>query len=98
MRISEAEKKGFIELCRKHFGESSHLYLFGSRVDDQKKGGDIDLFLDASEVINLQQQLNFLVDVEKKLTSRKIDLIIHSPESRARSIFDTARRTGVLLC
>jgi predicted nucleotidyltransferase len=47
MRLTEKQ----IEIIRdgvfKHFGEKSAVYLFGSRVDDTKKGGDIDLLIEA---------------------------------------------------
>ena len=41
MRLS----KRYIEVIKKYFKEffeNGEIYLFGSRVDDSKKGGDID--------------------------------------------------------
>jgi len=35
-----------IEYAKQYFGNDSKLYLFGSRVYDDKKGGDIDLLLE----------------------------------------------------
>ena len=98
MRITTLEKNLFIKLSRLHFGQTVHCYLFGSRVNDLKKGGDIDLYIEASTPVNMQKKLNFLVDVEKQVTSRKVDLIVNTPESGYRDIFTTARETGILLC
>ena len=41
MRISEYQQSILKQTLLKHFGASSLLQLFGSRVDDASKGGDI---------------------------------------------------------
>lgn len=41
------------------------IYLFGSRVDDDKKGGDIDLYIEASIPVEMESKLKFLMDIEK---------------------------------
>jgi predicted nucleotidyltransferase len=33
------------------FGDNAHAYLFGSRADDNAKGGDIDLFIELTTAI-----------------------------------------------
>lgn len=74
-------------------------HLFGSRVFDDKKGGDIDLFVDAEhKVINLETQIKFLVYIEKNITQRKVDLIIKSAGATHQKIFNTAKETGIRLC
>lgn len=42
MRLSHYLRKQFIEASKEAFSESE-LILFGSRVDDSKKGGDFDI-------------------------------------------------------
>ncbi len=44
MRLSASEVEVMREVFRKTFGHGS-LYLFGSRTDDTKRGGDIDLYV-----------------------------------------------------
>ena len=61
MRLSKAQhqaiKKYFLEVF--HDGQ---IYLFGSRVDDGKRGGDIDLYIDSPDTKKLvHKKLDFLV-------------------------------------
>ena len=53
MRLSLTEIKAIIKSKNNSFGKSSKVYLFGSRVDDNKKGGDIDLYIIPENDINL---------------------------------------------
>jgi len=98
MRLNTQEKNKLILYAKHYFGEDIHLYLFGSRVDDSKKGGDIDLFLETQESISLKTQLEFLVAIYKDITQRKIDLVIKNSESEDLPIYITAKKTGILLC
>ena len=45
MRVSERVIKIIQDNIKKSFGDVD-IYLFGSRVDDSKRGGDIDLAID----------------------------------------------------
>jgi len=53
------------------FGEGE-IYLFGSRVDDSKKGGDIDLYLVVKDKSDLfRKKLQFLAKIKKALGEQK---------------------------
>ncbi|MDQ7056988.1 MAG: nucleotidyltransferase domain-containing protein [Ghiorsea sp.] len=64
--------------------------LFGSRADDQKKGGDIDLFIQPAEVMpNLfARKIQFLRALKNKIGEQKIDLVLapYAPEALQREI------------
>ena len=47
------------------------VYLFGSRVDDNKRGGDIDLIIISSKLI-LEISIKFIQRSQKHLKSRKL--------------------------
>ena len=98
MRITAQEKYNFIRLSQQYFGKNIDLYLFGSRVDDSKKGGDIDLFIESKNRIDMQTKINFLVNVERNITTRKVDLIIKTAFVDDKPIFTTAKETGIKLC
>jgi len=72
------------------------IYLFGSRVDDGKKGGDIDLYL----VIKNQDDLfakkgKFLSRIKRDLGEQKIDVIFNQDPNRL--IEQEAKKWGISL-
>ena len=83
MRLSDFEIKSIKEVAKKKFGENVKITLFGSRVDDTKRGGDIDLYIETSKKENIyKRKIKFLVDLELKIGEQKIDVIISKDKSR----------------
>ena len=41
MRLNEKEITAIKKAVQKNFGKDTSVYLFGSRTDDAKRGGDI---------------------------------------------------------
>ncbi len=99
MRLTEREKSAILELAAGHFGEDCRVTLFGSRVDDAGRGGDIDLFvetsLDAQEAHDAR--VPFLVELKKRIGDRRIDLVVATPQSEEKPVHRVAREEGVLL-
>ncbi|MCK5663352.1 MAG: nucleotidyltransferase domain-containing protein [Thiotrichaceae bacterium] len=96
MRLNHFEIKSIITETKNHFGEHARVYLFGSRVDDNKKGGDIDLYITAHKNEDLyQQKLQFLIKLQQKIGEQKIDLILAKDPSRL--IEQTAKQEGIEL-
>jgi predicted nucleotidyltransferase len=56
LRLSNFYKETIINIGREIFGQNTQIYLFGSRTDDAKRGGDIDLYL---EVVDKNDPLLF---------------------------------------
>ncbi len=81
------------------FGDTVAIYLFGSRVNDKTKGGDVDLFVetDLEKKQAMLAQLKFVVALQKTIGEQKIDVIVQSKNSENQTVFQEARRTGVLL-
>lgn len=77
--------------------EKGELYLFGSRVDDSRKGGDIDLYVVADQQNLLgEKRIDFLTQIKHKLGDQRIDLVIDRGTNRP--IDKLATKEGVLLC
>ena len=96
MRLSEYEQQAIKEAFSAVF-EHGTLYLFGSRVDDAKKGGDIDLYIEPQDTSTLaKKKIAFLVDLKQRMGERKIDVVIDRGNGR---LIDTiAKKEGVVLC
>ncbi|MDO9305957.1 MAG: nucleotidyltransferase domain-containing protein [Sulfuricurvum sp.] len=77
--------------------DDAKIFLFGSRIDDAKKGGDIDLFVQTHKNISLKEELTILAQMEFRGIERKIDLIIQSPITPPQKLFETIIKEGILL-
>ena len=80
------------------FGTNAKVYLFGSRVFDSKKGGDIDLLIVTAEnTIYSREKTNLLnVNLILALGDQKIDIIVKQPEDD-RNIVKQALLEGIAL-
>lgn len=89
MRLSNFEIQTIQTLAKKHFGLLSRVFLFGSRVNDTLKGGDIDLFVSSEGEGNLtlEKKISFLVDLKRCIGYQKIDVVLDSPSIRSRESF-----------
>ena len=95
MRLTEFEIKSIIESFWKYF-KTGDIYLFGSRVDDTQKGGDIDLYIDTQDSDDLfEKKLQMIRDIKSKIGEQKIDVVISSDKERA--IEEEALKKGVKL-
>ncbi|MBN2782344.1 MAG: nucleotidyltransferase domain-containing protein [Campylobacterales bacterium] len=95
MRLTKYEIDSIKKAFNDTFGDGD-IYLFGSRVDDAKRGGDIDLYIQTKDKDNLlSKKIDFLVKLKENIGDQKVDVVISKDESR--SIEKTAKSTGVLL-
>lgn len=95
MRISDYQRKIILDSAKKLFGDDVQVRLFGSRVDDAKKGGDIDLYVEPKKIMGVLQIAHARRILEDALEI-KVDLVVNNGNVRL-PIFDIAKRTGVLL-
>lgn len=58
---------------------TAQLYLFGSRVDDTKKGGDIDLLI-VSDIVTKKDLRTLIVEFFKHFGEQKIDIVLDNGE------------------
>ncbi len=74
MRLNTIEKKA-IKKAVNRFDPKASIYLFGSRTDDSKKGGDIDILL-LSQKISLRNIINIKLFLYDALGEQKIDIVL----------------------
>ena len=103
MRVTPEQIKTFDEFAHLYFGKDAGLWLFGSRVDDRKKGGDYDFLVetqmnDADEIVKRKVALLAKLQDTTEFEDEKIDIVV----KRANSNFDMpiytiAKLEGVLI-
>lgn len=75
-------KKEQIEVLKNKlntFSSDAKLYLFGSRVDDTKRGGDIDLLIVSDELTKKDLRL-IRVEFFKHFGEQKLDILLDDGE------------------
>jgi predicted nucleotidyltransferase len=87
------------QTIKKHFLEifqEGEIFLFGSRVDDTKRGGDIDLYLVVPDLKGLAiKRVEFLVALKRDIREQKVDVVFDREQNRA--IDEIAKEQGVKL-
>jgi predicted nucleotidyltransferase len=97
MRLTREQTEAIRQAAREAFGAGTDVWLFGSRVHDSKRGGDIDLLLRPQQPDQaMTRKLKLLRLLEQQLGERKIDILIETPDD-PRPIVQVARETGVRL-
>jgi predicted nucleotidyltransferase len=74
VRLTESEIKA-IKQCVQTLDSHAKTYLFGSRVDSRKKGGDIDLLI-LSQQLNFDDKLRLKIQLFEQIGEQKIDIVI----------------------
>ena len=75
MRISEHVKNVIIDATRSSDPEA-RVWLFGSRIDDNKKGGDIDIAVLSKKMDNdVMQKIHIRRSICDKIGEQKIDIV-----------------------
>ncbi|WP_457599191.1 nucleotidyltransferase domain-containing protein [Hydrogenimonas sp.] len=97
MRLEAWETTAIKECLQKAFGERAKVFLFGSRVDDTKRGGDIDLYVAIEPLPEdwRQRRSGFWKCLQERLGEQKIDIVVaRDPDAAIERI---ARRDGIEL-
>jgi predicted nucleotidyltransferase len=99
MRLSQHYADTIRQAAHDVFGPDAVVRLFGSRVDDSKRGGDIDLHVEANpEVANIDKRIEFQVELWKRLDEeQKIDVVVQPFGAPTRWIERAALRDGIIL-
>jgi hypothetical protein len=101
MRLTEAQVKAIQDNFSVSFMEGYKIWLFGSRVDDSKKGGDIDLYIETNYndlFIVTRKEIEFIANLKKIIGDQKIDIVINIlPRNQQLPIYNEARNTGIQL-
>lgn len=94
MRISPHQTQIICQHIHKYLGDSAAIWLFGSRVIDNTRGGDVDLYVEA-DPHPLLDEIRCKIELEEGL-DMPVDLIVRQPFD-ASPIARLARTRGLRL-
>ncbi|MBN4082531.1 nucleotidyltransferase domain-containing protein [Mariprofundus ferrooxydans] len=97
MRLSPNQASAINRLVKESLGSDSEVWLFGSRADDLKRGGDVDLYIEAAQPCALEKKLRLMSKIQLLVGLRKVDLLVKTDSSLDRPIYNTAKSEGIHL-
>jgi predicted nucleotidyltransferase len=95
MRLSKVQIDTIRKVASQNFGADALVWLFGSRVDDSRRGGDVDLYVEATRQDTLISALRCKIALEDSL-DLPVDLIVKEP-GQDKPIYNLAKAQGIQL-
>ena len=99
MRISPQERASIREATAEVAGAGARALLFGSRVHDDLRGGDIDLLVELPAPAQDATALSIRIAarIQRQIGLRKIDVLVADPVTPDSALLRRARQDAVPL-
>jgi len=99
MRLSTEQAQTIRQLAQEVAGGDTRVRLFGSRLDDNARGGDVDLMLEVDNPVPNPALMaaRFAARVSRLFQGRRVDVLIAAPNLGRFAIHDIAHDEGHLL-
>lgn len=100
MRLQQNEVDAIVQAARAAFVPGTEVFLFGSRLRDAARGGDIDLLVETPEAMSpaelVQRRTRFVSRIYRELDEQRIDVVIATRGRQdARAVVAMAKRDGL---
>lgn len=99
MRLSDTQIAAIRQVVLEQAGAAATVRLFGSRLDNAAKGGDVDLLVEVPMPVADPAPLSARIAgrISRALDGRKVDVVLAAPNLKSLPIHEIARREGCLL-
>jgi predicted nucleotidyltransferase len=99
MRLNQHEIHAIKTAAAEIFGKEAEVRLFGSRLDDAARGGDIDLMVTVTQPVENPAWDCARLEgaIIMRLGDQKIDVLLEAPGLKRFPIHETAREKSILL-
>lgn len=99
MRLTTEQQHAIRELTTDLIGADAQIWLFGSRADDQRRGGDIDLLVEVDRTLSDRVLLaaRLAARLERRFQGLPVDVVLKDQATTSQQIHDIAKRTGIPL-
>lgn len=93
MRLSADQIAAIRRLVRTSAGIGANVYLFGSRRDDSARGGDVDLYVETSEVLDYLPRAELATALEAEI-GLPVDLVVKDALDVEKPFHRVAKLSG----
>lgn len=90
MRLTETQRHSIKSAVTSVIGEESRVWLFGSRVDDTQRGGDIDLLIETDRVV--PSRITALCQIEGARPARAACCQAMAASASLKGVHDMCRK------
>jgi len=97
MRLTEYQIKNIKAIVQETLGPGASVTVFGSRADDRKKGGDLDLLIQTARTVERPAWTSATLSarISKIMHGLNVDVVLQSPATKVSPIHRIARETGI---
>jgi predicted nucleotidyltransferase len=96
MRLSNKQVQIIVNICAEAFGGQARVLLYGSRLDNSKKGGDVDLLVEADIQPTMKQRAKLKLALESQL-HLPVDILVAKKGATEGAFLALARHTAIPL-
>jgi len=99
MRISTDHRQALRQHFQAALGDGCEVLVFGSRLNDAGRGGDVDLLVKSAIPLQRKEWLASLLAVQAQriLDGRQVDVLLVDPQTSLQAVHRVAMETGVAL-
>jgi predicted nucleotidyltransferase len=99
MRLTEEQTVAIRRIVGEEAGDDCVVRVFGSRLDDAARGGDVDLLVQANHAVERPALLaaRLSARLSRALRGRRVDVLLAAPNLAVLPIHTIAERDGVRL-
>ena len=101
VRLPEKSISAIITAFKQNFAAEDHLWIFGSRVDMQARGGDIDLYIETTITdidLVIKRKIKMTSNIWHEIGEQKIDIVLNILSLKSDlPIYLVAKTNGVKL-
>lgn len=99
MRLTPKQISAIRQCVAELAGGAAHVWLFGSRVDDNRRGGDVDLLVTLDEPVAEPALLaaQLAAKASRSMYGRKVDVLLQAPNLQQLPVHRIALAQGVRL-
>lgn len=96
MRITARQQTQIGQIIHQILGDDVDIRVFGSRLDDTAKGGDLDLYIKSPTPLAQPAATSAKIagKISRLMHGRKVDVVLQAPNLKISSIHRIAEQQG----